>query len=180
MPPHLRPAVLTAFWTHLRIGELVALQRRDIDLDAGTLQVQRQHVEKVGEGPVETEPKVASRRTIHLPAQAISVLAEHLGDVPRLPAAPLFTRKDGTQLRAHHLQRAWQVARGKAGYPTAKIHDLRHAGLTLTAQLGATQAEVMRRAGHSSTRAAAIYQHAAASRDRDLASLLSSVRASKS
>ncbi len=139
MPAHLRPAVLTAFWAHLRIGELVGLQRRDIDLDAGTLRVQRQHVEKVGDGPVETDPKVASRRTIHLPAQAILILAEHLRDVPRLPTAPMFTRKDGTQLRAHHLQRAWQTARGKSGYPLAKIHDLRHAGLTLTAQLGATQ-----------------------------------------
>ncbi len=33
----------------------------------------------------------------------------------------------------------------------------------------------MRRAGHSSTRAAAIYQHAAASRDADLAVLLSKI-----
>ncbi len=176
MPAHLRAAVLTAFWAHLRIGELVALQRRDIDLDAGTLRVQRQHIEKVGDGPVETEPKVSSKRTIHLPAQVLSVLADHLGNVSRLPAAPLFTRRDGTQLRAHHIQRAWQTARVKAGYPTAKIHDLRHAGLTLTAQLGATQAEIMRRGGHSSTRAAAIYQHAAEARDRALAQKLSQVQ----
>jgi hypothetical protein len=33
--------------------------------------------------------------------------------------------------------------------------------------------EVQRRAGHSSARAALIYQHAAASRDQELAALLS-------
>lgn len=179
MPPHLRVLVLVAFWGHLRIGEVVALQRRDVDLDAGTLRVERQHVEKVGTAPAETAPKVASRRTVHLPVQALEALAEHLGHVPRLPTAPVFAHKDGMQLRAHHVQRAWQVARSKLGRDDIHFHDLRHAGLTLTAQLGATQAEVMRRAGHSSTRAAAIYQHAAASRDADLAALLSKIRDSK-
>lgn len=53
------------------------------------------------------------------------------------------------------------------------FHDLRHAGLTLSAQSGATLAEVMRRAGHASSRAALIYQHAADARDADVADLLS-------
>jgi len=39
----------------------------------------------------------------------------------------------------------------------------------LAAQTGATLAEVMRRAGHASSRAALIYQHAAASRDAEVA-----------
>lgn len=65
------------------------------------------------------------------------------------------------------------------GAERAHLHDLRHASLTLTAQLGPTQAELMRRAGHASTRAAAIYQHAAVSRDRDLAALLSQLRGSR-
>ena len=50
---------------------------------------------------------------------------------------------------------------------------LRHASLTLDAHLGATTAELMRRAGHASARAAQHYQHAAESRDKDLAALLS-------
>lgn len=173
MPEHLRVLTLVAFWGHLRIGEVVALQRRDIDLANGSLHVERQHVEKVGTGPVETPPKAASRRSIHLPVQAVEALRQHLSDNPGLPAAPVFTRRDGSQLRASHVQRAWSTARQKVGRPDVHFHDLRHAGLTLTAQLGATQAEIMRRAGHSSTRAAAIYQHAAESRDVEIARLLS-------
>jgi integrase len=57
------------------------------------------------------------------------------------------------------------------GHADAHLHDLRHAGLTLAAQSGAT-AEVMRRAGHSSSRTAMIYQHAAERRVAEVAYLL--------
>lgn len=45
------------------------------------------------------------------------------------------------------------------------LHDLRHTGSTWSAQSGATLKELLARIGHSSTRAAMIYQRA--SRDRD-------------
>jgi integrase len=54
----------------------------------------------------------------------------------------------------------------------AHLHDLRHAGLTLAAKSGATLAEVMRRAGHSSSRVAMIYQHAAERRDAEISERL--------
>jgi integrase len=173
MPAHLQTLTATIFWAHLRIGEAVALQRRDVDLAAGTLRVERQHAEIKGVGPIETAPKVASQRTIHLPTQALRLLTDHLHEHPGLPSSYLFARRDGSQLRALHVQNAWETARKKVGRADVHLHDLRHAGLTLTAQLGATLAEVQRRAGHASPRAALMYQHAAASRDRDLAALLS-------
>ncbi|MGE3194421.1 MAG: hypothetical protein AB7K08_13265 [Microbacteriaceae bacterium] len=64
---------------------------------------------------------------------------------------------------------AWRKARATVGLPGAHFHDLRHAGLTLSAQAGATMAELMKRAGHSTTAAAAVYQHAAAERGRIVA-----------
>ena len=51
--------------------------------------------------------------------------------------------------------------------PNAHFHDPRHTGGTLAATTGATPKELMTRLGHSSTRAAMIYQHA--TRDRDTA-----------
>ena len=172
MPPHLQVLTVVAFWGHLRRGEVLALRREDVDLAAGTLFVRRQIVE-TDNGPLETAPKAASIRTVHLPAQALGPLAAWMAGRPGLPNAPLFTRQDGSQLRAGHLEWAWRSARARAGYPNAHLHDLRHAGLTLTAQLGATIAELQRRGGHSSTRAALIYQHAAAQRDERLAKLMS-------
>jgi hypothetical protein len=58
------------------------------------------------------------------------------------------------------------------GLPDTHLYDLCHPGLTLAAQSGATPAEVMRRAAHSSTRAGMLYQHAAERRDAEVAARL--------
>jgi integrase len=172
MPAHLRGLVDLAFWGHLRLGELLALRIGDLDMEEGTVTVRRQVVE-TDAGPVEGPPKVGSQRTVHLPPQGVSALVEHLAPrLPALPTARLFVRRDGTTLRAHHVHAAWSTARRAAELPGAHLHDLRHAGLTLAAQSGATLAEVMRRAGHSSSRAAMIYQHAAERRDAEVAARL--------
>jgi integrase len=174
MPPGLEATVLLALWAHLRIGEVLGLERRDIDLHAGTLTVERQVVEVRDRGPVVTEPKMSSRRVVHLPEPAITALQRHCDTAePMLPTARLFRRPDGSGLRLMHLEWYWRRARKRAGIDHAHFHDLRHAGLTLSAQVGATLAEVMRRAGHSSAAAAIRYQHAADSRDQEIAARLS-------
>src|SRR3954470_14174541 len=168
MPAGVGASVLLALWAHLRIGEVLGLQRGDIDLDEGTLAVQRQVVEIRGRGPIVVEPKMGSRRVVHLPQPAIDALHRHLDEMGQmLPTARLFRRPDGSELRLMHLEWYWRKARQAAGIEHAHFHDLRHAGLTLSAQVGATLAEVMRRAGHSSAAAAIRYQHAADKRDRE-------------
>ncbi len=59
--------------------------------------------------------------------------------------------------------------RVKAGLSGVHFHDLRHTGNTLTADAGANLRELMERMGHSSTRAALIYQHSSIERQRTLA-----------
>jgi len=175
--PYLRSFVLTAFWGHLRLGEIVALRVGNVDLAEGTVTVARQVLETKS-GPVDGEPKSGSRRTVHLPPQGVLVLHEHLSARgPALPAARVFVRQDGADVRAHHVHAAWKRAREAVDLPRAHFHDLRHAGLTLAAQSGATLAEVMRRAGHSSARAALTYQHAADQRDADVARRLGDLAA---
>ncbi len=174
MPPELRTLTTLAFWAHTRLGEVLALRRGDVLLERGQLRIERQAVEVDGVGARITEPKAGSRRTITLPEPAVDALRAHLEDLPPgLPGAPLFTRPDGSELRAHHVHYAWKRARIRAGLLDAHFHDLRHAGLTLSAQAGATLAEVMRRAGHSSAAAALRYQHAADQRDAEIATRLS-------
>ena len=175
MPAGLRSTVILAFWAHLRIGEIVGLRRSDIDLEKATLRVERQAVEVRGQGSVITEPKMGSRRVVHLPTPALTAVMAHVDGcgATLLPNAPLFRRPDGQPLRVTHLEWYWRRARDQVGLPHAHFHDLRHAGLTLSAQVGATLAEVMRRAGHSSSAAAMRYQHAAERRDAEIARRLS-------
>ena len=95
MPAHLRALVLVAFWAHLRLGEVLALRRGDVDTEAGTVRVERQVVE-VDAGPVETAPKSASIRMVHLAAPGLEVVREHLASRgPMLRTARLFVRPDG-------------------------------------------------------------------------------------
>jgi integrase len=53
-----------------------------------------------------------------------------------------------------------------------KSSRLRHTGGTLAAATGASLRELMARLGHSSTRAALIYQHATRDRDQAIADAL--------
>lgn len=174
MPAHFRALLVLAFWAQLRPGELLGLERRDVDFGNGTLTIRRQVVE-VNNRPVVGPTKWGSDRVLHLPDLALNALRGHLGGSPtRLPNARVFVRPDGSTLREHHVHYAVAKARKAAGLPAhARLYDLRHAGLTAAAQEGASIKEVMRRAGHSTTRAAMIYQHAADSRDAELASRLS-------
>ena len=67
----------------------------------------------------------------------------------------------------------WARALAKGGLPAeVHVHDLRHTGNTLTAEAGASLAELMSRMGHSSTRAAKVYLHAREERDQQLAATL--------
>src|SRR3954447_4994855 len=174
MPAGLEATVLLALWAHLRIGEGLGLQRGDIDLGAGTLAVERQGVRARRRGPIVVAPKMGSRRVVHLPQPAIEALRHRLDAMgPMLKSARLFRRPDGSELRLMHLEWYWRKARKAAGIDHAHFHDLRHAGLTMSAQVGATLAEVMRPAGHSSAAAAIRYQHAADKRDKEIAARLS-------
>ena len=169
MPEHLRALVVLGFWGALRLGELLGLEYGDVHLDVvagtGTVHVRRQQQEIRGQAVI-GPAKADSNRTVHLPSPAVAALAEHVATAgPTLPSARLFVRQSGEQLRAWDVHRYWNRARLAADLPGLHLHDLRHGGLTLATQSGASLAEVMRRAGHASSRAALIYQHAADDRD---------------
>ena len=77
--------------------------------------------------------------------------------------------------RRRNFNRVWQAALKSAGIPDEldlHLHDLRHTGSTWSAQSGATLKELIARIGHSSTRAALIYQHASRDRDEAIAAAL--------
>jgi len=97
------------------------------------------------------------------------------------PAGPkpddgvVFTGPHGGPLRRATLYTDWNEARRRLGADGVTIHDLRHAGATLSAWGGATTKELMARLGHASPQAALRYQHAAANRDRAIADQLDAV-----
>ena len=66
-------------------------------------------------------------------------------------------------------RRVWLPALAAVGLEGVHLHDLRHTGNQLTANAGANLKELMVRMGHDSERAALIYLHSSAERQRVLA-----------
>lgn len=172
--PQYRAFVLTAALTSLRWGELVALRRRDVDLVEGMAFVQRSLLERKGRLEVAL-PKNNSVRVVTLPGVLIVELRRHFDRVSDNPDAPLFTGERGATPRRGNWRAnvGWREAVLAAGLPAGfHFHDLRHTGNHLVAQSGASTRELMQRMGHSTMRAALIYQHATEARSRDLADRL--------
>ena len=55
------------------------------------------------------------------------------------------------------------------GLPGLHVHDLRHTGNTLAADMGVSLRNLMARMGHDNERAALIYQHKSSPADRQIA-----------
>jgi integrase len=173
--PRYKGMVLLGCWCGLRLGELLALERRDIDVTEGFVSVTKAASElKSGErivGPPKTEAGV---RKVAIPPHLLPALREHL----EMFAGPsdcalVFVGTKGQPVRRASLYTAWRDAVGTAGLAGVRFHDLRHTGATFSAMTGASTKEIMARIGHSSSAAALRYQHATGTRDVVIARALS-------
>jgi len=171
--PRYRALGLLATFGNLRWGELAGLRRRNLDLDNRTVRI----VETVYELSqlVKGTPKSeASIRTVAFPKLIGPQLRHHLDTCAASGLDGfVFVGVKGGQLRRSNFSKPWARALAKAGLSAeVHVHDLRHTGNTLTAEAGASLAELMSRMGHSSTRAARVYLHARDERDQQLAATL--------
>jgi integrase len=113
---------LTAAFSGLRRGELVALRWRDVDFSAHVIRVRGNYA-----AGVLTTPKSGKIRSVPLAPDVASTLA-------RLGSRGLLTDQDdlvfpgqsGTYLDASALRRRYLVALQKAGLRRLRFHDLRH------------------------------------------------------
>ncbi|MFI8005969.1 tyrosine-type recombinase/integrase [Streptomyces sp. NPDC086010] len=171
VPVRFRVFILLAAFTGLRFGELAALQRHDVDLERRTVAVRRAQAETRTDGILVKAPKSAAGvRTVAFPASLTESLAAHLAAYAEPSRTGLlFTGARGGQLRRNNFRRLWLRALEKTGLGDVHFHDLRHTGNTLAATGGATTRELMQRMGHSSVRAALIYQHLVNGRDHAIA-----------
>ncbi len=170
-----RALLLLGTFGSLRWGELAALRRADLDLDAWTVRVERSLTElSVGELFFSPPKSEAGRRVVAIPELIIPELRSHIerfaqpGD-----GGLLFTSPTGAPLRNSNFRgRVWLAAVETAGLRGLHFHDLRHTGNAFAACTGANLRELMERMGHSSSRAAMIYLHSSGERQRKIADAL--------
>ena len=166
--------MLLGTFASLRWSELAGLRRTHLDLDQGVIRVAGALVEIGGGKVLDDSPKSrAGRRAVSIPSEIIPELRAHL-DMFAEPGenGRVFTGPNGGPLKhsgsaGHGTRSVWL-----SSLPDLHFHDLRHIGNTLAASNGASLKELMSRMGHSSTRAALIYQHASQDRDKAIARAL--------
>jgi integrase len=176
VPARYRAIILLTTFASLRFGEVTALERRDIDLDAGTVDVRRAFVEVQGKGLVAGPPKSrAGLRRVALPravaAELRKHLAEYVGRTRRRSCSRARRALRSGRGNARRLMR-WNDALAAVGLPGVRFHDLRHTGNTLAARSGVSTRDLMTRMGHASVRAAIVYQHATTEADARIADSL--------
>lgn len=178
VPARYKALVLVLAWAGLRVGEAAALRRCDVDLTPGAeaIRVSERAYYISGKGLDYGSPKSeAGRRRVPLPPHVAQALSEHLetftgsGD-----DALVFTTRTGGNI---YTVAGPVITRqlDKMKREDVRVHDLRHTGNTLAAIAGASQAELMRRMGHSSADAAAGYLHTVEDHGRAVAQALSDV-----
>ncbi len=116
MPEQYRAAVIVAAWGTLRRGEVLGLERQDVDLVAGSVRVERA-LHEFHDGSLDIGPtKNGDPRMVYLPSSVMPALEDHLrrfvgpeGD------APLFVGATGERLRPSNFGVIWEPHAGKPG-----------------------------------------------------------------
>jgi integrase len=172
------PRAVTALFTGLRRGELLALRWNRVDLDSANnkrLEV-RQAIEETKSGLRFKAPKTKnSIRDVSLPDIVVNALRElrrhqleqrlALGLGKLADSALLFPKMDGTPQSPRAFSKEWADVAAAIGLPVT-FHALRHTHASHLIDAGVDVVKISRRLGHASpTVTLKIYAHLFRSRD---------------
>lgn len=162
--------LLVTLGSSMRLGEVLGLDRADVDLDTGDVHIHQQSVWEPG-GTTLAEPKYGSERHIALPHDVLVSLRAYVKRHP-FAADALFVNAKGARLSRKLVYKDWHAARASVGLSWVHIHDLRHTSITKARQDKIPEEQVMARAGHRDMRTMMRYSHATAEGDRGIAAAL--------
>lgn len=148
---------ILALTTGMRQGEILGLRWSDLDLAAGTLQVNQIATALKGQGVIFAEPKTdQSRRIVELPQMTLSALANHRAEQAYLAASSgwkdqglVFPGRNGKPQYGRNLLREFKADLKAAGLPAVNFHSLRHLHATLLMDASVHPKVVQERLGHS-------------------------------
>jgi integrase len=150
---------ITALFTGMRLGEILALRDQCLDLDGGVIKVQ-EAMEPVGREIRFKEPKTASgKRNIGLPKIVIEALRAHrlelletrfrLGPGKLNPDDLIFSSLEGKPLHSGDVSKYWSKFADRAGIPDVTFHALRHTHVSWLIAHGVDVVTISKRLGHA-------------------------------
>jgi integrase len=146
LSPRYRPMVIFAAATGLRPAEWLALEWRDIDLEARVVYVHRSFTK----GRLKCPKTEASRRAVPLQTIALQAIERQRSSPNR---ALVFPAERGGYLDLHNFRnREWKPAQVVAGIkPLRRVYDLRHTFATFALRAGISTFDLSRYMGASLT-----------------------------
>jgi integrase len=156
----LEPIGVLALSSGARRGEILALAWKNVDLNAGTMKIERS-LEQTRAGLRFKAPKTKhGRRTVSLPPVALDALRAHrrrqlevrvaLGQGKLEPDALVFSTIEGGPLAPNNLSRDWARFVKARKLPSISFHGLRHSHVSALIAAGVDVLTVSRRIGHAS------------------------------
>ena len=132
-----------AYGAGLRIGEIVRLRVRDVDIGHHVI-----HIE---------QPQQRKDRYTSIPKKLTAELARHVYD--KNPYTHLFTNRKGTQLSTRSVQHIFAQAYKRSGIQKrATFHSLRHSFAVHLLERGVDIRHVQELLGHQSIRTTGMYR----------------------
>ena len=155
------------FFSGLRVGELLALSRRDFNFAQNKISVTKNKVQSTKE--ISTPKTLDSIREIDMPVEIMKEVREYIQCLKVVPN-PLF------DISSHSLWSMLKRCAAKAGVKKIRVHDLRHSHASHLIYLGVPITTISRRLGHRSPKMTLdIYSHMYSESGRETAELLSEV-----
>lgn len=149
-----RALVEVLYGAGLRVGEVVALDRQDVDLEQGLIRV------RSGKGGKE--------RRVPIGSEGRRALAELIEGVLVAADQALFLNRRGTRLSDREARRIVKKAGLVVGAPGLHPHALRHTYATHMLDAGADLRGIQELLGHSSLSTTQRYTHVSVERLRDV------------
>jgi integrase len=164
MGDRLEALIALAIASGARQGELLALGREHVDLEAGVISIQRTLAYAEGRFYLKERPKShRGRRQIELPRFAVDLLRrrhEAMAAEGTLSSPVIFCTVSGTYMAATNLvHRTYRPLLARAGVPYRKFHTFRHTHASELLARGESVVDVARRLGDAPEVVLRTYSH---------------------
>lgn len=136
-------AFMTLYWTGMRLGELLALNPKDVDLEKRTISITKSY-QRLGKKDVITPPKTPkSKRVITIPEFLAADIKDYMDS--------LYDLQENDRLfpiTKYYLEHEMQREIKESGVKRIRVHDLRHSHASMLIELGFSPLEIANRLGH--------------------------------
>ena len=136
-------AFMTLYWTGMRMGELLALNPKDVDLEKRTISITKSY-QRLGKKDVITPPKTSkSKRVITIPEFLAADIKDYMDS--------LYDLQEDDRLfpiTKYYLEHEMQRGIKESGVKRIRVHDLRHSHASMLIELGFSPLEIANRLGH--------------------------------